>query len=61
MAIARDHGKLRGKQPRLGPSQDREVRRMHASGGCAIAQIAELFRVSRPTIYRALQRTSASS
>ncbi len=34
---------------------------MHTSGDYAIAQIAELFSVSRPTISRALQRTTASA
>jgi DNA invertase Pin-like site-specific DNA recombinase len=61
MAIARDRGKLRGKQPKLSPAQAREVHRMHTSGDYAIAQIAELFSVSRPTIYRALQCTTASA
>jgi DNA invertase Pin-like site-specific DNA recombinase len=61
MAIARDRGKLRGKPPKLTPAQAREVHRMHASGDYAIAQIAELFGVSRPTIYRALQRTTAGA
>ena len=54
MAIARAHG----KPPKLSPAQTREVHRMHASGDYAIAQIAELFSFSRPTIYRALQRTT---
>ena len=58
MAVARGRGKLRGKPPKLTPAQDREIRRMHASGDYPIAEIAELFSVSRPTIYRALQRTA---
>lgn len=61
MAIAKSRGKLRGKQPKLTPAQAREVRRMHASGDYPITEIAELFSVSRPTIYRALQRTTASA
>jgi DNA invertase Pin-like site-specific DNA recombinase len=60
MAIARDRGKLRGKPPKLTAAQAREVHRMHASGDYTIAEIAELFSVSRPTIYRVLQRTAAS-
>jgi hypothetical protein len=32
MDIARQNGKLRGKQPVLRPAQDREIRRMHDSG-----------------------------
>jgi len=55
MAVARDRGKLRGKPPKLTPAQAREVHRMHASGDYAIAEIAGLFSVSRPTIYRVLQ------
>ena len=57
MAIARQNGRLRGRQPTLKPAQDREIRRMHDSGDYAIAQIAALFNVSRPTVYRSLQRT----
>ena len=58
MAIARARGKLRGKQPKLKPAQAREVHRMHECGDYAIAGIAEMFGVSRPTVYRAFQRTS---
>lgn len=61
MAIARSRGKLRGKPPKLSPAQVREVRRMHASGDYPVTEIAELFRVSRPAIYRALQRAAASA
>ena len=58
MAIARQNGKLRGKQPRLKAAQDREIRRMHDNGDYNIAQIAALFSVSRPTVYRSLDRTA---
>jgi len=58
MQIARQNGKLRGKQPRLKPAQDREIRRMHDSGDYNIAGIAALFGVSRPTVYRSLDRTA---
>ena len=60
MAIARQNGKLRGKQPRLKPAQDREIRRMHDSGDYNVAEIAALFSVSRPTVYRSLDRTAAA-
>jgi hypothetical protein len=59
MDIARQHGKLRGKQPSLKPAQDREIRRMHDSGDYNVAEIAALFGISRPTVYRSLQRTAA--
>jgi DNA invertase Pin-like site-specific DNA recombinase len=61
IAIARDRGKLRGKPPKLSPAQAREVHRMHASGEYPITEIAELFNVSRPTVYRVLQRPSGSA
>jgi DNA invertase Pin-like site-specific DNA recombinase len=51
MAVARAKGKLRGRQPKLSPKQQAELRRMHASGDYTIADLAELFMVSRPTVY----------
>lgn len=57
MAVARAKGKLRGRQPKLSPKQQAELRRMHASGDYTIADLAELFTVSRPTVYRTLQRS----
>ena len=56
MAIARDKGKLRGKQPKLSDRQQRELCRMHATGEYSISDLAELFSVSRPTVYRTLNR-----
>ncbi|AWV17643.1 DNA resolvase [Methylobacterium sp. XJLW] len=58
MAIARAKGKLRGKQPKLSAKQQREVRRMHDVGDHSIGDLAELFSVSRPTIYRTLARST---
>ena len=57
MAIARAKGKLRGKQPKLSDKQQKELARMHATGEYSISDLAELFSVSRPTVYRTLQRT----
>jgi DNA invertase Pin-like site-specific DNA recombinase len=59
MAVARSRGKLRGKQPKLKPAQAREVRRMHEAGGYNVTEIAEIFGVSRPTVYRTLDRLRA--
>ena len=47
-------------QPKLSAKQQAELRRMHASGDYSIADLAELFTVSRPTVYRTLQRSPAS-
>ena len=56
MAIARAKGKLRGKQPKLSDKQQKELCRMHGTGDYSISDLAEVFSVSRPTIYRTLKR-----
>ena len=56
MAIACAKGELRGKQPKLSDRQQRELCRMHATGEYSISDLAELFSVSRPTVYRTLNR-----
>lgn len=58
MAVARARRKLRGKQPKLSSKQARELRRMHDTGDYSIADVAEVFAVSRATIYRTLDRSS---
>ena len=58
MAIARARGRLRGKKPKLSDRQQKEVRRMHDTGEYAISDLAELFSVSRPTVYRVLAKRS---
>jgi DNA invertase Pin-like site-specific DNA recombinase len=60
MAIARAKGKLRGKQPKLSDKQQKELCRMHGTGKYSISDLAELFSVSRPTVYRTLARISTS-
>ena len=61
MAIARARGKLRGKQPKLSERQQKELRRMHDSGEYSISDLADLFSVSRPTIYRTLGRQKSAT
>ncbi len=56
MAIARAKGKLRGRQPKLTTRQAAELQRMHATGNYSISELAEVFNISRPTVYRTLQR-----
>jgi len=57
MAIARAKGKLRGKSPKLSDRQQQELRRMHETGDYSISDLAHLFAVSRPTVYRTIQKT----
>ncbi len=61
MAIARAKGKLRGKPPKLSDKQQRELCRMHGTGKYSISDLAELFSVSRPTVYRTLARQTPTS
>lgn len=56
MAIAKAKGKLRGKQPKLTPAKRRHLLAVHAAGTHTQTELAELFDVSRATIYRELQR-----
>lgn len=56
MAVARAKGKLRGKKPKLTTKQQTELRRMYDTGEYSISDLAELFTVSRPTVYRTLKR-----
>ena len=61
MAVARAKGRLRGKKPKLSEKQHKELRRMYDSGDYSISDIAELFSISRPTVYRTLARQTAAT
>ena len=61
MAIARAKGKLRGKQPKLSARQQAHLVQLNQSGQHTIAELAELFSVSRPTVYRVLERARGTS
>ncbi len=56
MAVARAQGKLKGRQPKLSVKQQRELKRMHDTGEYSITDLGELFSVSRPTVYRTINR-----
>ena len=56
MAVARSKGKLKGKQPKLSEKQQKELCRMRDTGQYSISDLAELFTVSRATVYRTLSR-----
>jgi DNA invertase Pin-like site-specific DNA recombinase len=61
MAIARAKGRLRGKQPRLSARQQAHLVQLHQTGQHTITELAELFSVSRPTVYRVLERAPGTS
>jgi len=58
MAIARAKGRLKGKTPKLTARQRIHVLSLVAAGDHTIAELAELFSVSRATIYREIARAS---
>ncbi|HYN97663.1 MAG TPA: helix-turn-helix domain-containing protein [Pilimelia sp.] len=61
MAIARAKGKLQGRAPKLSLTRQTHLVKLHATGDHTIAQLADLFEVSRPTVYRVLERASATT
>ena len=61
MAIAKAKGKLRGRQPKLTKKQQTELQRMHANGEHTGADLAEIFSVSRATVYRTINRTPTTT
>jgi IS30 family transposase len=56
MAIARANGRLKGKQPKLNPRQRAHMFGLHQARQHTISEIAELFCVSRATVYREIAR-----
>ncbi|MBG6223890.1 DNA invertase Pin-like site-specific DNA recombinase [Arthrobacter sp. CAN_A2] len=61
MAVAKAKGKLRGKPPKLSAAQRRHLHELLDKGDHTQAELAELFSVSRTTIYREVQRRAITS
>lgn len=57
MQVAKAKGHLRGKQPKLNPKQTAHLVELADLGTYSTAELAELFSVSRSSIYRTLLRT----
>jgi DNA invertase Pin-like site-specific DNA recombinase len=57
MAIARAKGRLRGRAPKLSPTQRTVLLKLHEAREHSIAELAELFSISRATVYREIART----
>jgi DNA invertase Pin-like site-specific DNA recombinase len=56
MAVAKAKGRLKGKQPKLSAIQRKLLLKLYDADEHTQAELAELFRVSRTTIYREIQR-----
>ena len=60
MAIAKARGRLKGRAPSLSPSRRRHLITLVDAGDHTHTELAELFQVSRATVYREIQRRSAA-
>ena len=58
MAVAKARGRLRGKQPKLSPAQERHLVGLMGTGEHTTSEVAALMGVSRATVYRAMQRAA---
>jgi DNA invertase Pin-like site-specific DNA recombinase len=61
MRVARAKGRLRGRQPKLNARQEAHMVDLIAAGEHSTSEVADLFGVSRPTVYRALQRCRSTT
>ncbi len=61
MKVARAKGRLRGKQPKLSPKQEAHLLEIFDAGEHTVAELAEIFRVGRATIYRSVARARQRS
>lgn len=56
LAAARARGRKGGRRAALSPKQIDAIRNLYETGETTVSEIAEAFKVSRPTVYRALER-----
>jgi DNA invertase Pin-like site-specific DNA recombinase len=56
MKVAKAKGHLRGKQPKLKVRQEAHLVALHRAGEHSVAELGDLFGVTRSTVYRAIGR-----
>jgi len=56
MKVAKQKGRLRGKQPKLNPRQQAHLVALHDASEHTTAELADLFGVGRSTVYRTIAR-----
>ena len=61
MKVAKAKGRLRGKQPKLSPTQEAHLVQLYRAGEHTISELEELFAVTRSTVYRAVRRARAAA
>lgn len=58
LAAARARGRLGGRRPKLSEAQKKQVRKLYDAKELTVREIAGLFNITAPTVYRALQKES---
>jgi len=61
MKVAKAKGRLRGKQPKLSPTQEAHLVKLYRAGEHTVSELEELFAVTRSTVYRAVRRAGAGT
>jgi len=61
MKVAKDKGRLKGKQPKLSAAQQKHLVALYHEGQHTSTELAELLQVGRSTVYRTLARAKAAS
>lgn len=60
VAVAKERGRFKGKQPKLSKIQERELIKMHQDPENSIADLAAIFNVHRATIHRTIKRAATN-
>jgi DNA invertase Pin-like site-specific DNA recombinase len=60
MAVARDKGRLRGRRPKLSPTQEKHLIDLYTAGSHSVKELTELFGIGRATVYRAVDRSASN-
>jgi len=60
MKVAKAKGRLRGKQPKLSPTQEAHLVKLYRAGEHTVSELEELFGITHSTVYRAIRRAETS-
>jgi len=61
MQVAKAKGRLRGKKPKLSPTQEKHLVELYRAGEHTTSELAEEFGVARSTVYRAVERAGVGA
>lgn len=61
MRIAKENGRLRGKQPKLPAKREARLVELYETGDYSKSELAEMFGVARSTVGRAVERASVAT